>query len=68
MVLSRYSDLQSCMICVARRITAAVERTERFSTRHELSGKFPPCCQINALSQLHLLSDTSNLTIGNYFC
>ncbi|XP_072238841.1 nuclear receptor coactivator 3-like isoform X3 [Leuresthes tenuis] len=31
-------DLQSCMICVARRITA-VERTERFSTRHELSGK-----------------------------
>uniref|UniRef100_A0A3Q2PU92 Nuclear receptor coactivator 3 n=1 Tax=Fundulus heteroclitus TaxID=8078 RepID=A0A3Q2PU92_FUNHE len=31
-------DLQSCMICVARRITA-VEKTERFSTRHELSGK-----------------------------
>lgn len=26
------------MICVARRIIA-VERTERFSTRHELSGK-----------------------------
>uniref|UniRef100_A0A8C1Z388 Nuclear receptor coactivator 3 n=1 Tax=Cyprinus carpio TaxID=7962 RepID=A0A8C1Z388_CYPCA len=31
-------DLQLCMICVARRVTA-VERTERFSTRHELSGK-----------------------------
>uniref|UniRef100_A0A3B4BGZ9 Nuclear receptor coactivator 3 n=1 Tax=Periophthalmus magnuspinnatus TaxID=409849 RepID=A0A3B4BGZ9_9GOBI len=31
-------DFHSCMICVARRITA-VERTERFSTRHELSGK-----------------------------
>lgn len=26
------------MICVARRVTA-VERTERFSTRHELTGK-----------------------------
>lgn len=36
--LSLFSDLQSCMICVARRIIA-VERTERFSTRHELSGK-----------------------------
>uniref|UniRef100_H3D4Y3 Nuclear receptor coactivator n=1 Tax=Tetraodon nigroviridis TaxID=99883 RepID=H3D4Y3_TETNG len=31
-------DLQSCMICVARRVTAT-ERTESFSTRHELSGK-----------------------------
>ncbi|XP_066527194.1 nuclear receptor coactivator 3 isoform X2 [Hoplias malabaricus] len=31
-------DLQSCMICVARRVTA-VERTERFTTRHELSGR-----------------------------
>ncbi|XP_023693852.1 nuclear receptor coactivator 3 isoform X2 [Paramormyrops kingsleyae] len=31
-------DLQSCMICVARRMTA-VERTEVFNTRHELSGK-----------------------------
>ncbi|KAF3855879.1 hypothetical protein F7725_016602 [Dissostichus mawsoni] len=31
-------DLQSCMICVARRIIH-VERTERFSTRHELTGK-----------------------------
>uniref|UniRef100_W5M8Q6 Nuclear receptor coactivator n=1 Tax=Lepisosteus oculatus TaxID=7918 RepID=W5M8Q6_LEPOC len=31
-------DLQSCMICVARRITA-VERTESFITKHELSGK-----------------------------
>uniref|UniRef100_A0A3B4BJ91 Uncharacterized protein n=1 Tax=Periophthalmus magnuspinnatus TaxID=409849 RepID=A0A3B4BJ91_9GOBI len=29
-------EFHSCMICVARRITA-VERTERFSTRHELS-------------------------------
>lgn len=33
-----YADLHSCMICVARRIIA-VERTERFSTRHELSGE-----------------------------
>lgn len=32
------SDLQSCMICVARRVTA-MERTESFSTRHELSGE-----------------------------
>lgn len=32
------SDLQSCMICVARRVTA-MERTESFSTRHELSGQ-----------------------------
>uniref|UniRef100_A0A3P9NN37 Nuclear receptor coactivator n=1 Tax=Poecilia reticulata TaxID=8081 RepID=A0A3P9NN37_POERE len=31
-------DLQSCMICVARRVTA-VERTESFNTRHEMSGK-----------------------------
>ncbi|XP_076875146.1 nuclear receptor coactivator 3-like isoform X2 [Brachyhypopomus gauderio] len=31
-------DLQSCMICVARRVPA-VERTESFNTRHELSGK-----------------------------
>uniref|UniRef100_A0A8B9HNX9 Nuclear receptor coactivator 3 n=1 Tax=Astyanax mexicanus TaxID=7994 RepID=A0A8B9HNX9_ASTMX len=31
-------DLQSCMICVARRVTA-VERTESFNTRHELSGQ-----------------------------
>ncbi|XP_077462474.1 nuclear receptor coactivator 3-like isoform X1 [Stigmatopora argus] len=31
-------DLQSCMICVARRVTA-MERTESFNTRHELSGK-----------------------------
>ncbi|MGH0183882.1 UNVERIFIED_CONTAM: hypothetical protein FKN15_013205 [Acipenser sinensis] len=30
-------DLQSCMICVARRIT--VERTENFVTRHDLTGK-----------------------------
>uniref|UniRef100_A0A3B3RYK4 Nuclear receptor coactivator 3 n=1 Tax=Paramormyrops kingsleyae TaxID=1676925 RepID=A0A3B3RYK4_9TELE len=30
-------DLQSCMICVARRITA-VERSDTFETRHELSG------------------------------
>lgn len=39
-------DLHSCMICVARRIIA-VERTERFSTRHELSGKFHSCYGIN---------------------
>lgn len=32
------ADLQSCMICVARRVTA-MERTESFSTRHELSGQ-----------------------------
>ncbi|XP_062871408.1 nuclear receptor coactivator 3-like [Trichomycterus rosablanca] len=31
-------DLHSCMICVARRVTA-LERTESFNTRHELSGK-----------------------------
>ncbi|XP_018556714.1 nuclear receptor coactivator 3 [Lates calcarifer] len=31
-------DLQSCMICVARRVTA-MERTESFNTRHDLSGK-----------------------------
>lgn len=67
MVLSCYSDLQSCMICVARRITA-VERAERFSTRHELSGKFPPCHQIDALSQLDLFFDTSDLTFGKDFC
>ncbi|XP_022055608.1 nuclear receptor coactivator 3 isoform X1 [Acanthochromis polyacanthus] len=42
-------DLQSCMICVARRITA-VERTERFSTRHELSGKL---IEIEQQSSLH---------------
>uniref|UniRef100_A0A087XMW8 Nuclear receptor coactivator 3 n=1 Tax=Poecilia formosa TaxID=48698 RepID=A0A087XMW8_POEFO len=42
-------DLQSCMICVARRITA-VERTERFSTRHELSGKL---IEIEHQSALH---------------
>jgi nuclear receptor coactivator 3 len=41
-------DLQSCMICVARRITA-VERTERFSTRHELSGKLIEIEQQNTL-------------------
>ncbi|XP_028302557.1 nuclear receptor coactivator 3-like [Gouania willdenowi] len=42
-------DLQSCMICVARRITA-VERTERFSSRHELTGKF---IEIEHQSSLH---------------
>ncbi|TRY66565.1 hypothetical protein DNTS_015934 [Danionella cerebrum] len=42
-------DLQSCMICVARRVTA-VERTERFSTRHELSGKL---IEIEHQSLLH---------------
>uniref|UniRef100_A0A3P9MM05 Nuclear receptor coactivator 3 n=1 Tax=Oryzias latipes TaxID=8090 RepID=A0A3P9MM05_ORYLA len=42
-------DLQSCMICVARRITA-VERTERFTTRHELSGKL---IEIEQQSSLH---------------
>ncbi|XP_053338787.1 nuclear receptor coactivator 3-like isoform X2 [Clarias gariepinus] len=31
-------DLQSCMICVARRVTA-LERTESFNTRHDPSGK-----------------------------
>ncbi|KAL2103715.1 hypothetical protein ACEWY4_000583 [Coilia grayii] len=31
-------DLQSCMICVARRVTA-MERIESFNTKHELSGK-----------------------------
>ncbi|XP_041112633.1 nuclear receptor coactivator 3-like isoform X2 [Polyodon spathula] len=30
-------DLQSCMICVARRVSA--ERTENFVTRHDLTGK-----------------------------
>lgn len=34
------ADLQSCMICVARRVTA-MERTESFNTRHELSGEAP---------------------------
>ncbi|XP_034023135.1 nuclear receptor coactivator 3 isoform X2 [Thalassophryne amazonica] len=42
-------DLQSCMICVARRVTAG-ERTERFSTRHELSGKL---IEIEQQSTLH---------------
>nr|XP_029539542.1 nuclear receptor coactivator 3-like isoform X1 [Oncorhynchus nerka]XP_029539543.1 nuclear receptor coactivator 3-like isoform X1 [Oncorhynchus nerka] len=42
-------DLQSCMICVARRVNA-VERTERFSTRHELSGKL---IEIEQQSSLH---------------
>ncbi|XP_061640086.1 nuclear receptor coactivator 3 isoform X1 [Phyllopteryx taeniolatus] len=42
-------DLQSCMICVARRVTA-IERTERFSTRHELSGKL---MEIEQHSTLH---------------
>ncbi|KAM9408807.1 nuclear receptor coactivator 3-like [Pholidichthys leucotaenia] len=42
-------DLQSCMICVARRIMA-VERTERFSTRHELTGKL---IEIEHQSSLH---------------
>uniref|UniRef100_A0A673MKP6 Nuclear receptor coactivator 3 n=1 Tax=Sinocyclocheilus rhinocerous TaxID=307959 RepID=A0A673MKP6_9TELE len=42
-------DLQLCMICVARRVTA-VERTERFSTRHELSGKL---IEIEQQSLLH---------------
>lgn len=42
-------DLQSCMICVARRVTT-VERTERFSTRHELSGKL---IEIEQQSSLH---------------
>ncbi|CAL8257479.1 unnamed protein product [Gadus morhua 'NCC'] len=37
-MLEEGEDLQSCMICVARRVTA-VERTESFNTRHELSGK-----------------------------
>lgn len=36
------------MICVARRVTA-VERTESFSTRHELSGEDPPPPQTSAL-------------------
>ncbi|KAF7695812.1 nuclear receptor coactivator 3-like isoform X2 [Silurus meridionalis] len=31
-------DLQSCMICVARRVTT-LERTESFNTRHDPSGK-----------------------------
>lgn len=42
-------DFHSCMICVARRITA-VERTERFSTRHELSGKL---IEIEQQASLH---------------
>ncbi|TNM88420.1 hypothetical protein fugu_004674 [Takifugu bimaculatus] len=42
-------DLHSCMICVARRIIA-VERTERFSTRHELSGKL---VEIEQQASLH---------------
>uniref|UniRef100_A0A673ZHK7 Nuclear receptor coactivator 3 n=1 Tax=Salmo trutta TaxID=8032 RepID=A0A673ZHK7_SALTR len=42
-------DLQSCMICVARRVNA-VERSERFSTRHELSGKL---IEIEQQSSLH---------------
>uniref|UniRef100_A0A3Q4BWD0 Nuclear receptor coactivator 3 n=1 Tax=Mola mola TaxID=94237 RepID=A0A3Q4BWD0_MOLML len=42
-------DLQSCMICVARRIIA-VERTEKFSTRHELSGKL---IEIEQQTSLH---------------
>lgn len=42
-------DFHSCMICVARRITA-LERTERFSTRHELSGKL---IEIEQQASLH---------------
>uniref|UniRef100_H3CPC4 Nuclear receptor coactivator 3 n=1 Tax=Tetraodon nigroviridis TaxID=99883 RepID=H3CPC4_TETNG len=42
-------DLHSCMICVARRIIV-VERTERFSTRHELSGKL---VEIEQQASLH---------------
>ncbi|XP_041743657.2 nuclear receptor coactivator 3-like isoform X2 [Coregonus clupeaformis] len=42
-------DLQSCMICVARRVNA-IERSERFSTRHELSGKL---IEIEQQSSLH---------------
>lgn len=42
-------DFHSCMICVARRITA-VERTERFCTRHELSGKL---IEIEQQASLH---------------
>ncbi|XP_013873182.1 nuclear receptor coactivator 3 isoform X2 [Austrofundulus limnaeus] len=42
-------DLQSCMICVARRITAG-ERMERFSTRHELTGKL---IEIEHQSSIH---------------
>ncbi|XP_062842612.1 nuclear receptor coactivator 3 [Trichomycterus rosablanca] len=41
-------DLQLCMICVARRVIP-VERMERFSTRHELSGKLIEIEQQNAL-------------------
>ncbi|KAI5614461.1 nuclear receptor coactivator 3 isoform X2, partial [Silurus asotus] len=43
-------DLQSCMICVARRVTVSVDRIERFSTRHELSGKL---IEIEQQSSLH---------------
>lgn len=45
------------MICVARRITA-VERTERFSTRHELSGKL-----ILFFTSISVFSD---LTLNQY--
>ncbi|CDQ61530.1 unnamed protein product [Oncorhynchus mykiss] len=48
-IMEEGEDLQSCMICVARRVTA-VERTERFSTRHELSGKL---IEIEQQSSLH---------------
>lgn len=43
--LLSHADLQSCMICVARRVTA-MERTESFNTRHDLSGEalcYPKC-------------------------
>ncbi|XP_034724225.1 nuclear receptor coactivator 3-like isoform X4 [Etheostoma cragini] len=48
-IMEEGEDLQSCMICVARRIIA-VERTERFSTRHELSGKL---IEIEQQASLH---------------
>uniref|UniRef100_A0A8C8J8B8 Nuclear receptor coactivator 3 n=1 Tax=Oncorhynchus tshawytscha TaxID=74940 RepID=A0A8C8J8B8_ONCTS len=48
-MMEEEGNLQSCMICVARRVNA-VERTERFSTRHELSGKL---IEIEQQSSLH---------------
>nr|XP_028590960.1 nuclear receptor coactivator 3 isoform X3 [Podarcis muralis]XP_028590961.1 nuclear receptor coactivator 3 isoform X3 [Podarcis muralis]XP_028590962.1 nuclear receptor coactivator 3 isoform X3 [Podarcis muralis]XP_028590963.1 nuclear receptor coactivator 3 isoform X3 [Podarcis muralis]XP_028590965.1 nuclear receptor coactivator 3 isoform X3 [Podarcis muralis]XP_028590966.1 nuclear receptor coactivator 3 isoform X3 [Podarcis muralis]XP_028590967.1 nuclear receptor coactivator 3 isoform X3 [P len=71
-MLEEGEDLQSCMICVARRISA-VERvfspnTESFVTRHDLSGKLVNIDTNSLRSMRPGFEDTIRRCIQRFLC
>lgn len=61
------ADLQSCMICVARRIST-MERvfspnTESFVTRHDLSGEKLICTVLNLFHKVFFFQTVTKQTL-----